>query len=776
MSEDKITFRLDRSVLFLNIRIVLTIIIFLSVATIMLYDSLNLKGFITHRTKKFAQDLTFQHAASITKEFNTKMLNMDMIADSLVQTNSTSSSQQLLDFLARKAELSVFNELHFIGADDLRNTKSQNTITLPNHELHLPHMDLLQNSQALDHSCITYDGVSNIYYVRFIAHEDKLLGILVGIRGKYNLQDLIQMKVLNSQTVSCIVDKNSGIVVAPTNAHLSNDMNLDNFVMFTDTQDSRVAIKAVKEDIASLTGAVHQVRNNQDKSILITYNPLGINDWGLVTFIPEDLIAVDSQSYIFRTFLISIVAICMFGIIAITAFTSYKKNKRQMELIAFHDMITGGLNNEGFQLRFKELVCRAKPNTHAIALINMRNFKLVNEQYGKEEGDRTLRHIHHSITKCLKANEFTGRISADRFFICLRDHQQEAIEERLKTICQEINNFNTADSPLRLLEFHCGVQIVDDPTADITRMQDHARQAYDLAIQENQFCVFYKKSFTEKLLWEQELDMMFETSLRNKEFKLYLQPKVDLETGTVCGAEALVRWFHPEKGFILPSDFIPLFESNGKICQLDVYMFEEVCKVVDRWQKEGRPLLPISVNLSRQHYFRNPEFLDTFTKMSQKYNIPHRILDFELTESIFFDTDQFNAVKKSLEEMHKLGFLCSLDDFGVGFSSLGLLKEFDIDTIKFDRQFFLDVSTRKSKTILNSLMEMSEKLGIKTVAEGIETHEQLTYLNETSCDMIQGYIFSLPLEVSEFELWLDSLENRKPPLPPSCPGDPDSGK
>lgn len=765
MSEDKIAFRLDRSVLFLNIRIVLTVLIFLSVATIMLYDNLNLKGFITHRTKKFAQDLTFQHAASITKEFNTRMLNMNMIADSLVQTNSTSSSQQLLEFLARKAELSVFNELYFIGTDDLLNTNFHDTINLTNHELHLPHVDLLLNTQELDHACITYDGVSNIYYTRFVAQQDKPLGILVGVRGKHNLQDLIQLKALNNQTVSCIVDKNSGIVVAPTNAHLKQDMNLDNFVMFTDTQESKAAIKAVKENIASLTEAVHLVRNNQDKSILITYTPLGINDWGLVTFIPENLIAVGSQDYILRTLLISVVSICLFGIIAITAFISYKNNKRQMERIAFHDMITGGLNNEGFQLRFHEIVAKAKGNTYAVALINIRNFKLINEKYGKKEGDRTLKHIHHSITTCLKANEFTGRISADRFFICLREHQQEAIEGRLKDICREINSFNTTDSPFHLLEFHCGVQIVDDTTADVTRIQDHARQAYDLAIRENLFCVFYQKSFTEKLLWEQELDMMFETSLRNKEFKLYLQPKVDLETGTVCGAEALVRWLHPEKGFIFPSDFIPLFEGNGKICQLDAYMFEEVCKVLHRWHQQGRHLIPISVNLSRQHYFRNPEFLDTFAQLAQHYQIPPKLLDFELTESIFFDSDQFNSVKKSLKEMHDLGFLCSLDDFGVGFSSLGLLKEFDIDTIKFDRQFFLDVSTKKSKTILESLMRMSEELGIKTVAEGIETREQLTYLNETSCDMIQGYIFSLPLEVSEFELWLDSLENRKPSIP-----------
>ena len=217
-----------------------------------------------------------------------------------------------------------------------------------------------------------------------------------------------------------------------------------------------------------------------------------------------------------------------------------------------------------------------------------------------------------------------------------------------------------------------------------------------------------------------------------------------------------------KKGVILPSDFIPLFESNGKICQLDLYMFEKVCQLINRWQGQSRHLMPISVNLSRQHYFHNPDFLTTFAQLASDYSIPAGVIDFELTESIFFETEKFNSVKKSLEAMHDLGFLCSLDDFGVGFSSLGLLKEFDIDTIKFDRQFFIDISTEKSKTILESLMEMSEKLGIRTVAEGIETHEQLSYLGKTSCDMIQGYIFSIPLEVKEFEVWIDSLKNKKP--------------
>ena len=763
MSEDKFKFRIDRSVLFLNIRIIVTIVIFMAVSSTLLFNTTYLKEFIAQRTKQFAHDLTFQHTANINKEFNTRILNMNMISDSLIQTTSTTTSKLLEEFLKRKAELSIFNELYFIGIDDMSTEVHDSHFHVPYHEIYLPHLHLLHDIENPEHSCITHDESGNLYYTQQIFDGKQILGLLIGTRHKNTFQELMQLQALNKNTVSCIIDKNTKVVAAPTSDHLPNNTRLDEFILFEDTEETSIILENLRHDIANLQATVYTVKNEVNhENILICYNPLEINDWGVITFIPENQIAVDSYRYVIITFIISVLSISLFALITITAFLSYKKNKRDMERIAFYDQITQGLNNEGFQLRFKEIVAKARPNTYAIVLINIKNFKLINQKYGKDAGDRTLRHIHQTIQNSLRNNEFIGRATADRFFICLRDHVPEIIENRLKNMYNELNSFNMQRHTAYTLEFSCGVRIVEHPHKEIILTQDHARLANDLAAQENKFCVFYKKAFTDKLLKEQEMDQLFEASLKNGDFKLYLQPKVHLETGVVCGAEALVRWIHPKKGVIFPSDFIPHFENNGKICQLDLYMFEKVCQLINRWQGQSRLLMPISVNLSRQHYFHNPEFLNTFAQMAADYGIPSGIIDFELTESIFFETEKFNSVKKSLEEMHDLGFLCSLDDFGVGFSSLGLLKEFDIDTIKFDRQFFIDVSTEKSKTILESLMGMSEKLGIKTVAEGIETHEQLSYLGETSCDMIQGYIFSMPLEVSEFEVWIDSLKNRKP--------------
>lgn len=154
-------------------------------------------------------------------------------------------------------------------------------------------------------------------------------------------------------------------------------------------------------------------------------------------------------------------------------------------------------------------------------------------------------------------------------------------------------------------------------------------------------------------------------------------------------------------------------------------------------------MIPVSVNLSRQH-FRNPNFLDTFAGIASSFKIPDKILEFELTESIFFDNQQIKTVRETIQEMHRMGFLCSLDDFGSGFSSLGLLKEFDVDTLKLDRSFFLNMSGQKAKDVISCLIDLSRHLKVKTVAEGIESTEQVDFLRSMGCDMIQGYVFPLP--------------------------------
>lgn len=243
---------------------------------------------------------------------------------------------------------------------------------------------------------------------------------------------------------------------------------------------------------------------------------------------------------------------------------------------------------------------------------------------------------------------------------------------------------------------------------------------------------------------------------------MYLQPKILLEGEKIGGAEALIRWCHPQWGMIYPSDFIPVFEQSGKICRLDLYVFEEVCALLARWNADGKMLLPISVNLSRQH-FKEANFLQEFADIAKRYGIPAGTIELELTESVFFEDQMLEVVKGGISQMHELGFLCSLDDFGAGFSSLGLLKEFDVDTVKLDRRFFKNIEEKKAQEVVICIVELAKRLGIHTVAEGIETKEQLKFLREAGCDLLQGYLYAKPMPIQEFEVWEDAFKKGNGP-------------
>ena len=249
---------------------------------------------------------------------------------------------------------------------------------------------------------------------------------------------------------------------------------------------------------------------------------------------------------------------------------------------------------------------------------------------------------------------------------------------------------------------------------------------------------------------ENKLNSMFEDSLKNGDFKVYLQPKINLTNNECRGAEALVRWINPEEGFISPGEFIDLFERNDKIIELDLYVFEEVCKIIRDWIDRGEKIIPISVNLSRKH-IKNLDFLYNFIEIKNKYDIPDKLIEFEILESVAIDNEKVSLLDSVMKQMHQNGFLCSLDDFGFGYSSLVFLGKLNIDTIKLDRRFFEDLKNERSRTVINGFIKICKELGVNVVAEGIENEEQLEYLKEIDCGLVQGFVFSKAIDVDSFE-------------------------
>lgn len=244
------------------------------------------------------------------------------------------------------------------------------------------------------------------------------------------------------------------------------------------------------------------------------------------------------------------------------------------------------------------------------------------------------------------------------------------------------------------------------------------------------------------------LEERLKNGIKNNEFVIYLQPKFYTNTGKLAGAEALIRWNRDGK-LVMPNIFIPLFEKYELITELDTYVLENICRLQQQWRKQEYNIVTISVNESRLHLY-NENHINDLIDLVNKYNVQPNTIELEMTETTV--VHNVELAKEAEKNVHKLGFIVSMDDFGTGYSSFSMLKNINIDVLKMDKSFFDDVlESRRGKIIIEAIIEMSHKLNMKVVAEGIETKEQVEYLKNVKCDMIQGYYFERPIKVEEFE-------------------------
>ena len=431
-----------------------------------------------------------------------------------------------------------------------------------------------------------------------------------------------------------------------------------------------------------------------------------------------------------------------------------EKKNRELEKIAYSDSITGGINRYYFEVVSEKMIGGSPAGSYAMVWLNLDKFKLINVSSGTEAGNQTLKYIYQKIKSHLKNNELVSRITADNFAIFIKNADKDQIVSRLENLAEDINGFNSDREYKYYLGFTAGVYVITDAKLEVTQIQDRAniarRRIGNIDSTAQCSVSFYSDAERDTLLFEKELENRMHNALANHHFVIYLQPKLNLRDGRIYGAEALIRWDEPDLGLLAPNDFIPLFEKNGFIVRLDLYVFEEVCRLIESWIKKGLKPLPISVNVSRVH-FAKPDFIDSYVQIAKRYNVSPGLLDLEVTETVIFDNPGVFA--GIIDRIHAQGFSCSMDDFGSGYSSLNLLKAINVDTLKLDRAFFTDpaMDDVKEREIVSAVLDLTKKLNIVSLAEGVETDSQREFLKNSGCDLIQGYIFSRPLAVSAFE-------------------------
>ena len=410
-----------------------------------------------------------------------------------------------------------------------------------------------------------------------------------------------------------------------------------------------------------------------------------------------------------------------------------------------YDALTGLYTKTAFQHHLQQLLRLDPEDSYDLMLVNVEGFNYLNERFGEEGGNELLRHIANVIRTYGSESLLTCRYHADRFYV-LRRHMDRDPEQEAAAFDAKIHE----QAPIRdfVVKYAVYFNIPTDLSPGVLTHR-LSQTIKTISRQYDRIVAQYDQQMSDRMERLHAIEACMEEALRQKQFQVWYQPKHDPHTGRIAGAEALVRWVHPEYGFLPPGEFIPLFEENGFITKLDLYIWQTACRDLRQWRELGLSLVPISVNASRRDFLSIDTAEDLLRPVLEN-QIDPSLLHVELTESLGI-SDQI--VKQKIEAIHALGFQIELDDFGSGQSSLGSLRTIPIDLLKMDISFIRDLDHQKQ--IVQMIISLAHALGQKAVAEGIETEYQKNVLRDMGCDYIQGYYYSKPLPEPEFRAYLE---------------------
>ncbi len=436
---------------------------------------------------------------------------------------------------------------------------------------------------------------------------------------------------------------------------------------------------------------------------------------------------------------------------AIGAFIDIKNRTQEVNDLqaeryrATHDPLTGLYNKEFFYEKVRQRLDEQPEEQFILICSDIGNFKMVNDVFGTECGDRVLIRIARALHEMCKPDQIYGRIDNDGFALLMK--KSDYGEEYFQNVPQsKVYVEKDIEYPIRL---YLGVYEIVQKDLPVSVMCDRAKMAI-ATIKGNyqKRLAYYDEKLRQSVLNEQEIMGELDDAIASGQFHIYLQAQVNGQ-GESHGAEALVRWIHPKKGYLPPSAFIDILEKNGAIVRLDRYIWELTCQKLREWTDEGREDMYLSVNISPKDFY----FIDiyeTFTSLVEQYGINPGRLHLEITEtSVMTDVQQRIEI---IERLQAYGFIVEMDDFGSGYSSLNMLKEIHVNVLKVDMVFLRKTTEmERSRKILRTIIALAQELGMETIVEGVETSEQLEFLKSISCDIFQGYYFAKPMEVSQFE-------------------------
>lgn len=597
-------------------------------------------------------------------------------------------------------------------------------------------------SRAIDEMKFNYDTIAITVP---IYDGKKVMGAVFAIKDAEELQEELTANFNENLGFCYIIDNDGHVIFRAKNEYTDNEFtNFYHYMAYNDVNLGNY-VEEVRTNLAAHNSGVINVKNS-DGSGYLGYDSISKNsDWGIVSYSGNDKILEYGKSVSKKSLQMTTFIVAMILFVAVYIIKEEIDKKKECEKIYSIDPLTKINSIAGFTIEAKKLIEKYPNNTYAMAVFDIPKFKYINHIYGYSYGDMILKSMAKSLSKRFTKEETCARVSADNFIILAKYNDKfiEAFEKELSGILYFGRNSV-------LNNYKIGLYVIANKEEPINIMLDKVDCAWKYIKNNSSKSIkFYNEVLMDNIVEEERLQSKMENSLRNDEFQVYLQPKINLETSKICGAEALARWISDDMGVISPDKFIPLFEKNGFVVKLDFFILEEMIKKMKELKNEGINNFTISVNQSRATIC-DPMYINKLIRLISKYQVTPSLIELEVTESIF--TVDYEEVLSVIAKAKHMGFKISMDDFGSGYSSLNLLKEMPINELKLDRMFLNETSTSiRSKLIITNIIAMAKALEIDVICEGVETLEQAEFLKEIKCDMAQGYYFGKPMAMAKFE-------------------------
>ena len=580
------------------------------------------------------------------------------------------------------------------------------------------------------------DGVQvNVFSVPIIK-ENEVVGVLWASMTSVDFYNILDTKDLESIGDIYLVNRDGVLVTSK----ITEDVGLDfsSFIENTGKENEK-ALANLKNDLLNKKDG-NQLFYYKNVYNYMYYTQVPVYEWWIFVNISFfDILSKSLHSMVITT-IISIIILLVISIIIFISYIQIKRMNKKILESSFVDTVTSGKND----IYLKYYLHKNKENAENFALIDLEicNINKLISTLGIVKVQSIIKEKYYSIESTLKADEIITHGNLGRYKLLLKYTTTKSLLTRV----EELNNINSG------INWIIGIYFIESKEVSYELMHAYVSIAKGNLLPGKNYGI-YTKVLQEKESERVQLEKDIDKAIKNQEFKAWFQPKYASDGKTLVGAEALVRWYKKET-IVSPYVFIPMCESNGSIKEVDTIIFESVCLNIKEWMKQGKKPVPISINISRQ-YFNDLSFIPHLENVMHIYNIPRNFIEFEITESATMENA--DDLKRVIDTLHDKGFKVSLDDFGIGYSSIKTMADFHFDTIKIDKSFIDGIGNKQWEDVIKYTINLAKQLNANVVAEGVENKEQYEFLASCDCDIFQGYYFGKPMKTEDF---MKLLENK----------------